>query len=164
MMSQIDAQVLENAMSNLTRVETADEEFKQENNMIPVDYLKDGSLAVPITSLGLVVKKIFNQMYNVRPKQTKGTQTMTADALREVQRKVREAVPSQTATTFMGGKRPDQTLKKVKLPSRKILQTKLIDFGRAELHQSLNHGFYTERQPSKETDRFRMPRVNRSIH
>lgn len=163
LMTQIDQGALESVLNNLTKVDIEDEDFKQENNMIPVDQLKDGTMGVAITSLGLVIKKIYNQMYNYKNKQTRGTQTMTVDALREAQRKLRAGDPSQTCTGFSGNKKAEYNLKKVLLPSRKILQSKLIDTGKLEFNRTLNHGFYTDRQASLETNRHKMPRLDRSV-
>jgi hypothetical protein len=163
LMTQINQEALEQVLTNLTKVDTEEEDFKQENNMIPVDQLKDGSLGVAITSLGLVIKKIYNQMYNYKTRQTKGTQTMTVDALREAQRKVRETDPSQTCATFSGNKRTDYNMKKVLMPSRKILQSKLIDVTKMEFNRTFNHGFYTDREGSHEVNRHKMPRLDRSV-
>jgi hypothetical protein len=163
LMTQIDNGALEEVLRNLTRVDTEDEDFKQGNNLIPVDCLKDGSMGVPITSLGLVIKKIYNQMYNFKTRQSKGTQTLTIDALREAQRKVRATDPSQTCTGFSGNKRAEHALKKVSLPSRKVLQAKLLDMTKTEFNKSFNHGFYTDRQGSLGSHRNRMPRLDKSV-
>lgn len=149
LMTSIDDTAIDKLMQEYTKIECND----RGEQMIPVDLMKGGMLGVNLTSLARVVKAIYDQMYSVKQKVSKTTQTLTHNALLEVQRRMRidDYQKLATGATFQK-KSGDFALKKVILPSRKALQKKIIDFNKTHLHQSFNHGFYTDR-PGRSTSR-----------
>ena len=54
------------------------------NSYISVDYMRDGSLGVALSSLGLVIRKIYYQMYGFKRNATISTQTLNRDDWNEM--------------------------------------------------------------------------------
>lgn len=65
----------------------------KKNNLVPVDRMKDGTLGVPLNSLGLVIQRLYHQLYRLKNLESKATQTLKNDDWIEMMRRQIEDRP-----------------------------------------------------------------------
>ena len=115
--------------------------FKNENNLLPVERLCNGGLGIPLTMLGLVIKKLHNQVYGTKNLATIGTQTLSHDKwLEQPQLQQKDSprkVPRQVS--LEAKKKNEYLLKSGYQTSRQVLQQRVKSFGNSMLSKTVNH-------------------------
>lgn len=120
---------------------TPEKQFKNENNLFPVERLGNGGFGVPLTTLGMVIKKLHNQMYGTKHLVTVGTQTLThekwLDQSLSLERSSPRKLPKQQALD--NRKRNEFLLKAGYNTSRQVLQQRVRSFGHSLLSKTVNN-------------------------
>lgn len=91
LLTQIDDRVLESFVEEYNEVDHFELFDTKKNNLIPVEHLKDGGLGVPLNSLGLVIQRLYHQLYRFKNLASTATQTLNHhDWIEMMRRQVEE--------------------------------------------------------------------------
>lgn len=79
--TELNNKILNDVKKQFYDVSSHEVESKNTNNYIPVEKMIDGEMGITLNSLSLVIHKIFNQIYGLKDRMDKKTQTNAAAAI-----------------------------------------------------------------------------------
>jgi hypothetical protein len=108
------------------------------NNYLPVEFLKDGSLGIPLICLSSIIQKLRRQLYAAVPKAEKGTQTMTELKMFDMLRNHRAKQASEGPISETSRKKTGFSVNKSTYRNRRMMDMKLMLEG-SPMNRTFDH-------------------------